>query len=236
MGEGGWVEGWGGDPAGLHAGRQITIYRPSLKLSDYRLEFQASIDAKSVGWVFRAADPDNYYAMKLMTVSSGLTTKVALFKYLVANGKQTQVGRVPIDLAVQPDTVFNVRVDIRGPQFTTYIQGQQVDSWTDDQLKIGGVGLPERTRRAGKSEVGVDPLPQRVDQVKKKGSMEQTNDQWLWVVDNELVEALARTDVLEAESEKRPVQSSTLAKALALNMDGKTEQALREIRDAIDER
>jgi tetratricopeptide (TPR) repeat protein len=64
--------------------------------------------------------------------------------------------------------------------------------------------------------------------------MEQTNDQWLWFVDNELVEALARTDVLEANSEKRPVQSSTLVKALALNMDGKTEQALREIRNAID--
>src|ERR1700677_2153800 len=64
--------------------------------------------------------------------------------------------------------------------------------------------------------------------------MEKTNDQWLWVVDSELVEALARTDVLDAESEKRPVQSSTLAKALALNMDGKTEQALREVRDAID--
>ena len=76
----------------MHAGRQITIYRPSLKLSDYRLQFQASIDAKSAGWVFRAADPNNYYAMKLMTVSSGLATKVALFKYLVANGKQTQVG------------------------------------------------------------------------------------------------------------------------------------------------
>ena len=156
MGEGGWVESWGGDRAGLHAGRQITIYRPSLKLSDYRLEFQASIDAKSVGWVFRAADPDNYYAMKLMTVASGLTTKVALFKYLVANGKQTQVGRVPIDLAVQPDTVFNIRLDIRGPQFTTYIQGQQVDSWTDDQLKIGGAGfLNEREERGKVKSVSI---------------------------------------------------------------------------------
>jgi hypothetical protein len=156
MGEGGWVEGWGGDPAGTHAGRQITIYRPSLKLSDYRLEFQASIDAKSVGWVFRAADPENYYAMKLMTVASGLTTKVALFKYLVVNGKQTQVGRVPIDLAVQPDTVFSVRQDIRGPQFTTYIQGQQVDSWTDDQLKIGGAGfLNEREERGKVKSVSI---------------------------------------------------------------------------------
>jgi hypothetical protein len=156
MGEGGWVEGWGGDPTGLHGGRQITIYRPSLKLSDYRLEFQGSIDAKSVGWVFRAADPENYYAMKLMTVSSGLSPKVALYKYLVANGKQTQVGRVPIDLAVQPDTVFNVRLDVRGPQFTTYIQGQQVDSWTDDQLKIGGAGfLNEREERGKVKSVSI---------------------------------------------------------------------------------
>ena len=32
--------------------------------------------------------------------------------------------------------------------------------------------------------------------------MEQTNDQWLWFVDNELVEALARTDVLDADERK----------------------------------
>ena len=32
--------------------------------------------------------------------------------------------------------------------------------------------------------------------------MEKTNDQWLWFVDNELVEALARTDTLDAASEK----------------------------------
>ena len=72
VGEGGWVEGWAGDPTGLHAGRQITIYRPSLKLSDYRIEFQGQIDTKSIGWVFRAADPENYYAMKLQLVSQEL--------------------------------------------------------------------------------------------------------------------------------------------------------------------
>lgn len=156
LGEGGWVEGWGGDPNGLHVGRQITIYRPSLKLSDYRLEFEASIDVRSVGWVFRASDPQNYYAMKLMTVSNGLSPKVALFKYLVANGRQTQVGRVPIDLAVRPDTMYDIRVDVRGPQFTTSIQGQQVDSWTDDQLKIGGAGfLNEREERSKVKSVSI---------------------------------------------------------------------------------
>lgn len=156
MGEGGWVENWGGDPAGMHAGREITIYRPSLKLSDYRLQFQGSIDTKSIGWVFRAADPSNYYAMKLMSVSSSLPLKVALFKYLVVNGRQTQVGRVPIDLPVDADTLFDIRVDVRGPQFTTYIQGQQVDSWTDDQLKIGGAGfLNEREERGKVKSVSI---------------------------------------------------------------------------------
>lgn len=156
LGEGGWVEGWGGDPAGMRVGRQITIYRPSLKLSDYRIEFQATIDVKSIGWVFRAANPENYYAMKIATVSTSLPLKVALFKYLVANGKQTQVGRVPIDMAIQPDTAFNIREDVRGPHFTTYIQGQQVDSWTDDQLKVGGVGfLNERAERGKVSSVSI---------------------------------------------------------------------------------
>jgi hypothetical protein len=156
MGEGGWVEGWAGDPNAMHAGRQVTIYRPSLKLSDYRLEFQGAIEAKSIGWVFRAADPDNYYAMKLMDVSNGLSPKVALFKYLVVDGRQTQVGRVPIALAVQQDTVFDVRVDVRGPQFTTYLQGQQVDSWTDDQLKTGGAGfLNEREERGKVKSVAI---------------------------------------------------------------------------------
>jgi len=156
LGEGGWVEDWGGDRTGAIPGRQITLYRPSLKLSDYRVEFQATIDTKSIGWVFRATDPDNYYAMKLTQVSSGLSSKVALFKYLVLNGRQTQVGRVPIDLTVKADTVFNIRTDARGPQFSTSIQGKLVDVWTDDQLKTGGVGfLNEREERGKVKSVSI---------------------------------------------------------------------------------
>ena len=68
----------------------------------------------------------------------------------------------------------------------------------------------------------------------EKSSMEQSNDQWLWFVDDELVEALARHDVLDPQSQKRAVQSAALAKALSLNMEGKTEQALREIATAIE--
>ena len=159
VGQGGWVEGWGGDPKGASFGRQITIYRPSLKLSDYRIDFQGQVETKSIGWVFRAADPDNYYAMKLSMVATGLSPKIALFKYIISSGRQTQVGRVPIELAVRTDTVFNVRVDVRGPRFSTYVQGQQVDVWTDDQLKSGGVGfLNEREERGKVKSVSISYL------------------------------------------------------------------------------
>jgi hypothetical protein len=149
LGEGGWVQGWGGDPNGSNTGRQITIYRPSLKLTDYRIEFQGEIDSKSIGWVFRALDPYNYYAMKLAIVTPGLSPKMALIKYAVIQGHEREMGRVPLDIAARNDTVFNVRVDVRGSKFSTSVQGQPVDVWTDEQIKSGGVGfLNERAERA----------------------------------------------------------------------------------------
>jgi hypothetical protein len=159
VGEGGWVENWASDPAGLHGDRQITIYRPSLKLSDYRIEFKGQIDTKSIGWIFRAADPDNYYAMKLQLVSQELPLTVVLYKYIVLKGRQVQVGRVPIDVPVKNDTVFSIRMDVRGPKFYTYVQGQPVDVWTDDQIKLGGVGfLNERSERGKIKSVSLSYL------------------------------------------------------------------------------
>src|SRR5579883_818317 len=159
VGGGGWVEGWAGDPTGAHYGRQITIYRPSLKLSDYRIDFKGEIETKSLGWVFRATDPENYYAMKLAIVKPGTEPKIALLKYIVTHGREAQVGRVPVNLDVRLDTLYSVRVDVRGSKFTTYVLGQQVDVWTDDQLKVGGVGfLNEREERGRIKSVSVSLL------------------------------------------------------------------------------
>jgi len=149
MGEGGWVQAWGGDPLNAHVGRQITIYRPSLKLSDYRIEFQGQIDTKSLGWVFRAADPNNYYAMKLAVVTPGASRGLALVKYVIRNGRETEAGRVSLNIPARADMTYSIRTDVRGLKYSTYIQGQPVDVWTDNQLPSGGVGfLNERTERA----------------------------------------------------------------------------------------
>ena len=143
MGEGGWVTGWAGDSTGLHRGRQITMYRPSLKLSDYRIEFQGRIVSNGLGWVFRSTDAANYYAMKVTQTSSGYK----LQKYAVIASREHDGGQVT--LQSPPGGLFSIRVDVRGPRFSTYIQGQPVDIWTDNQLKTGGVGfLNDRGDRA----------------------------------------------------------------------------------------
>jgi hypothetical protein len=156
MGEGGWVQAWGGDPLNAHVGRQITIYRPSLKLSDYRIEFQGQIETKSLGWVFRAADPNNYYAMKLVNVAPGASRGLTLVKYVVRNGRETEVGRVSLNVPTRSDATYSVRTDVRGLKYSTYIQGQPVDVWTDNQLPTGGVGfLNERLERARVKSVAI---------------------------------------------------------------------------------
>jgi len=156
MGEGGWVQGWSGDVNGSHAGRQITIYRPSLKLSDYRIEFQAEIDSKSVGWVFRALDPYNYYAAKLAIASPASAGHFSLIKYMVQQGHETELGRTLVNIDASAEAVLNVRMDVCGSTFRTYVQGQAVDVWTDEHFKSGGAGfLNERAERARVKSVSI---------------------------------------------------------------------------------
>jgi hypothetical protein len=39
------------------------------------------------------------------------------------------------------DTIYRVRVDVRGNDFVTSVQGQVVDVFSDDRLPRGGVGF-----------------------------------------------------------------------------------------------
>ncbi|HLJ16655.1 MAG TPA: hypothetical protein VKV15_19315 [Bryobacteraceae bacterium] len=141
MGEGGWSTNWAGDAAGSHRARQISIYRPSLNMRNYRLEFQGEIESKSMGWVFRASNAENYYAMKLEIVKPGLSPTVALVKWAVVNGQDSPEQRAMLPMPLRLDTLYRVRLDVRGARFVTSVQDQPVDSWADDQLKTGGVGF-----------------------------------------------------------------------------------------------
>ncbi len=155
----GWITDWGAEP-GVRREHTISVLKPSLNLSDYRVEFQAQIDNKALGWVYRAQDEKNYYVNKLEIVKPGLNPQIALVRFAVINGQEQPRAQFPLNMEVHLDTLYKIRFDAVGDRFTTYVQDQKVDEWTDDRLKMGGIGLynehGERMSLAG--TVNVVPL------------------------------------------------------------------------------
>lgn len=144
IGGGGWTTTWGAD-APTNKGKQISIYRPSMTMPDYRFEFRGQIERKALGWIFRASNPKNYYVMKLEIIKPGTNPLVALVKYAVIDGKETTRTQVILPNEVKTDSVYQVRLDVSGDKFTTYVQGKLVDYWTDNRIKLGGTGFYTET-------------------------------------------------------------------------------------------
>lgn len=146
MGEAGWIAEWVTDPVGSSRGRQISLYRPSLPMSDYRLEFGGRIERKSLGWAFRRADSRNYYVAKLEASRPG--GAVNLIRYGVVRGVEDRHIQIPL-AGVSSSGPLKVRLDAKRSRFTIYVQDQVVADWEDARLKTGGVGfLSERDERA----------------------------------------------------------------------------------------
>ena len=136
----GWITDWGTEP-GVRRQHEISILRPSMNLTDYRLEFEAQIEAKAIGWVYRAQDAKNYYVSKLEIVKPGLEPTIALVRFAVINGEEQPRSQFPLKIPVRIDTLYKIRFDAVGDHFTTWVMDQQIDDWTDDHIKLGGVGL-----------------------------------------------------------------------------------------------
>lgn len=136
----GWITDWGAEP-GVRREHDISVLRPSVNLSDYRIEFQAQIENKALGWVFRAKDGKNYYVGKLEIVTPGLEPVVDVVHFAVVNGQAQARSQTPLPMKVRLDTVYKVRFDALGDHFVTWVQDQKVDEWTDGRFKMGGVGL-----------------------------------------------------------------------------------------------
>ena len=179
-----WAPGWSRHPDGyVHTG-QLALYRPSAAYSNYRLEFFAQIESKSMGWVVRARDLQNYYAMKFMVVEPGLRPIIAMVHYPVVSGKKGHRVEVPLSVMVHNDTAYHVTVEVAGNRVTTSIEGQEVDRWTDDTLASGGVGFfsepGERARLYWMKLAANDDLLGRICAYLSGGSEEgsETTAQW----------------------------------------------------------
>jgi hypothetical protein len=136
-----WAPGWSRHPDGYVRPGELALFQPSIKYEDYRLEFYGQIESKSVGWVVRAKDKQNYQAMKFTVIEPGLRPIIALVHYNVVGGKRGPKMQMPLNVMVHNNQPYHVAVDVRGNKFTTSIEGEQISSWTDSTLASGGIGF-----------------------------------------------------------------------------------------------
>jgi hypothetical protein len=136
-----WAPGWTRSADGYVQPGPLAIFRPTIDYTDYTLEFFGQIERKSMNWVVRARDAQNYYAMKFIVVHPGARPVVAMAHYSVVRGKQVGYTETPLDVMVHNSRPMQVLVDVKGDHFTASVDGEQVGSWTDAAPSTGGVGF-----------------------------------------------------------------------------------------------
>lgn len=136
-----WAPGWKHNAKGYVSTGEMALFQPSLHYTDYRMEFYGQIEDKSIGWVVRAQDKKNYYAMKFTVIEPGLRPIIAVVHYAVVNGKPGHKIETPLSVMVHNHRPLHVAVDVRGNRFTASVDGERIESWTDDTLAQGGVGF-----------------------------------------------------------------------------------------------
>jgi hypothetical protein len=134
--------------------RRISVVRGSMNLTDFRMDFQSPNNWKSIGWIFRAKDAKNFYALKLETLvpalgivkptpesSSPESSTVVLKRFAVIDGRDDVATQVPLSTVFRLGGMYKIRTEAVGNKFTTWISDWKVDEWTDARLGGGGVGL-----------------------------------------------------------------------------------------------
>jgi hypothetical protein len=121
--------------------RRVSILRSSMNLSAYRLDFESSIQIKALGWVYRAQDSKNFYVSKIEFQKPGQNPVYALVHYAVINGVSQPRVATPLHVSVAMGGLYKIRFEAVGNRFTTWVQDQRVEQWTDARLSSGGAGL-----------------------------------------------------------------------------------------------
>jgi hypothetical protein len=104
------------------------------------MEFSWVPDSKGVGWVFRAHDPDDYYAARLSLQQSGASRVLLEEHFSVFAGTESAHARKAIPLGASVGLV-RVHLDAIGPAFRLFLGNELADSWIDARLTSGALGF-----------------------------------------------------------------------------------------------
>ncbi len=141
MGADSWETDSSGDTAGIARRRVISLYKPGRTKRNYVFEFTGHVEQRAMGWVFRMKDPRNYYCLKLEHTGNGAGSAVQLVKFAVVDGEEQPHRLVSIAEPLVAGQPVRIRLDVRGQNFATQVNGRPVDVWIDNQIAEGTVGF-----------------------------------------------------------------------------------------------
>ena len=120
---------------------KLRIWKESVHMTDYQLDFVGEIEQNGMSWAYRAKDARNYYANKIVITKPGPLPSADLVRYAVINGVERARSSTPLNLSLRRDSLYRVQMMIKGADFSTAVNGQMIDSWSDGRLRAGGVGF-----------------------------------------------------------------------------------------------
>jgi hypothetical protein len=124
--------------------KRLALYRASTGAADYRLDFTWKGNPPGVGWVFRAQDAKNYFAVRIKpSTAPGV---YSLERFAVIHGVEKSRVLRTLNLPSK-DPSLRVATDVAGPLFRLYVNQALVSQWTDSRLTAGGVGFLEEGRQ-----------------------------------------------------------------------------------------
>jgi hypothetical protein len=119
----------------------LRIWNRSVALQNYQMEFKGELEKKSLSWAFRASDPKNYYATKIMITKPGVLPNAGLVRYVMMNGREWDRVQLPIPVTLERGVNYRVRMSVQDDHFMAYLNGQVISSWSDKRLHRGGIGF-----------------------------------------------------------------------------------------------
>ena len=81
------------------------------------MQIVGTIDKKALSWVVRAADFNNYYAVRLAVLKPGPMPAIGVTRYAVIDGKMQNTVTTPLLMSARSDTVYSVSLDVRDRGF-----------------------------------------------------------------------------------------------------------------------
>ncbi len=140
-GEGNWARSWYYDKSGVARPGRMAIYQPSIPMEDYQLLLTAAVERRSISWMVRASNLRNYIAARLNVSGSGTNQRLSFERWTVKDGRVTRRQSLPLATTLGTATTARIRMDVVGNTFTTMLQDQVIDVFTDSSHATGGVGL-----------------------------------------------------------------------------------------------